>query len=363
MAEHNVNIEALQEQSYSDQGVGADHSFADSPKFCRYGGSDNPGLSEHSNVVDFPSAGHHGADAGHATSGAAQRSHVKTSSGRKTRKNKGGRPRKYQHKLTEKAAENIYRKCLDPKHPSYKDYGPEYLCDRWRSASDPKYMIYLDLLDTPGIGRRPSKYHTADRYPDPHGQYGPNNLRWATPKQQAQNRRTPAHTKRTVDQMANAWVEACWRYQGHRAKLASHPERQMLATIAHNVEHQGIAVLESDHRWQHMANDPVAAIWLVAAIWQDFSIQYALLHHRFAEAMDENGQEPHYLRNLIAKSPDVPELEFLYRHIEVLLNNDDWAEVNDLWERGECHLWTAHQHQPSHQGGAEIDPEHLEHML
>ncbi len=60
----------------------------------------------------------------------------------------------------------------------YVEFGTK-VCARW--------FLYEDFLAD--VGRRPSPQHSLDRYPNPYGDYEPGNVRWATPAEQAANRR------------------------------------------------------------------------------------------------------------------------------------------------------------------------------
>lgn len=71
-------------------------------------------------------------------------------------------------------------RCLNPKDPGYAGYGARGItvCDRWL-----KFENFLA-----DMGERP-KGTTLDRYPDMGGNYEPGNCRWATMKEQQNNRR------------------------------------------------------------------------------------------------------------------------------------------------------------------------------
>lgn len=75
---------------------------------------------------------------------------------------------------------HIKDRCLNPKNNAFPWYGgrgigvyPEWVND---------FKAFFDY-----VGKRPSPKHSLDRYPNNDGNYEPNNVRWATFKQQQGN--------------------------------------------------------------------------------------------------------------------------------------------------------------------------------
>jgi hypothetical protein len=75
----------------------------------------------------------------------------------------------------------MLRRCHDPNHPQYADYGGRgiMICDRWQND----FWAYVN-----DIGPQPAEGMSVDRI-DNDGNYEPGNCRWATPSQQSYNRR------------------------------------------------------------------------------------------------------------------------------------------------------------------------------
>lgn len=72
-------------------------------------------------------------------------------------------------------------RCENSTSPGYKDYGGRgiTICERWRKD-------FLNFVED--VGERPANFYSIDRK-DVNGNYEPGNVRWATPDEQANNKR------------------------------------------------------------------------------------------------------------------------------------------------------------------------------
>lgn len=77
-------------------------------------------------------------------------------------------------------------RCYIPKNKAYHNYGGRGIkvCDRWKNS-------FENFLTDMGLKHSPN--HSLDRYPNYNGNYEPSNCRWATKKEQMENRRVSVY--------------------------------------------------------------------------------------------------------------------------------------------------------------------------
>lgn len=124
-------------------------------------------------------------------------------------------PTKTMHGLTGspeyRCWQSIRRRCLNKNHTYYKYYGGRGI------KISPKWLEDFPVFLS-DIGTRPSNKHTLDRYPNNNGNYEPGNVRWATRKEQVDNRRTTRNVK--IDGILRPVSDVC-RELGINPKVVS----------------------------------------------------------------------------------------------------------------------------------------------
>lgn len=101
--------------------------------------------------------------------------------------------------------EGIMARCNNPRYVSYKDYGGRGIrvCERWHNFANFVADMYPSFIadGRPGI--------SVDRK-DVNGDYCPENCRWATPREQSNNRRNCRYI--VIDGVKKTFTEWCRHY-------------------------------------------------------------------------------------------------------------------------------------------------------
>ncbi len=107
---------------------------------------------------------------------------------------------------------NMIKRCTSPDSPGYRHYGGRGIsvCNKWR-RSFPGFLA--------DMGPRPSPAHSIERINND-GNYEPDNCRWATAKEQANNKRDLSAQEVECRKLAVALVKKRCDYPGGQSAFA-----------------------------------------------------------------------------------------------------------------------------------------------
>lgn len=115
---------------------------------------------------------------------------------------------------------SMLARCSNPKASNYHLYGGRGIrvCERWHDFA-------AFLAD---VGERPDGT-TLDRFPNPSGNYEPGNVRWATPKQQAESRRPTSEWADRPGPKSKTHCKRGHELSGDNVRRTSQGSRECLA--------------------------------------------------------------------------------------------------------------------------------------
>lgn len=98
------------------------------------------------------------------------------------------------HTPEHRAYWSMLDRTCNPRHHAWKNYGGRNIRTCWAWLSIDGYQLFLA-----NVGRRPSRQHSLDRWPNNDGNYEPGNVRWATKSEQNKNQRPRKSKVRDID--------------------------------------------------------------------------------------------------------------------------------------------------------------------